>query len=272
MLSFMERMVEAATFEDAWSLHCDQMAKYGFDRLLYGFTRFRVLPTGFADREDFVVLSNHDSKYLQEFLDRRLYHDAPMIRWAHENDGACPWSWITEHMTALTPAERKVVEFNRAHGVTAGVSISFRTGIWQSKGSIGLVAPRGTPQSDVDALWAERGREIHVLNCLMHLKLMNLPDTTSAGTLTPRQREVLEWVGQGKTMQDIAMIMDLTPATVEKHLRLARDALGVETTAQAVLKASFKSQIYVVQPEEKSYSNGAPNDRQMAQSGRVRKS
>jgi LuxR family transcriptional regulator len=33
---------------------------------------------------------------------------------------------------------------------------------------------------------------------------------------------------------------------VEKHLRLARDALSVETTAQAVAKASFMNHIFVI--------------------------
>ena len=65
--------------------------------------------------------------------------------------------------------------------------------------------------------------------------------------LTGRQREALEWVGEGKTTQDIATIMGLTQATVEKHLRLAREALGVETTAQAVLKASYQNQIFVIE-------------------------
>ena len=52
--------------------------------------------------------------------------------------------------------------------------------------------------------------------------------------------------GDGKTTQDIAIIMGLTPATIEKHLRLAREVLEVETTAQAVLMASFRNQIFVV--------------------------
>ena len=41
-------------------------------------------------------------------------------------------------------------------------------------------------------------------------------------------------------------LMGLTPATVEKHLRLAREALDVETTAQAVLKAAFYNQMFTV--------------------------
>jgi len=37
----------------------------------------------------------------------------------------------------------------------------------------------------------------------------------------------------------------LTQATVEKHLRLARKVLGVETTAQAVIRAAFQNQIFL---------------------------
>ena len=58
---------------------------------------------------------------------------------------------------------------------------------------------------------------------------------------------MLQWVGDGKTTQDIALLMGLTAATVEKHLRLARDSLSVETTAQAVLKAALQNQMYVVE-------------------------
>jgi LuxR family transcriptional regulator len=81
----------------------------------------------------------------------------------------------------------------------------------------------------------------------MHLKVMQLPYNATRKSLTKRQRETLEWVGEGKTTQDIWIIMGLTPATVEKHLRLAREALDVETTAQAVVKASFQNQIFLVE-------------------------
>lgn len=101
-------------------------------------------------------------------------------------------------------------------------------------------------QHEVDAIWAEHGREIIAINNVTHLRITSMPFASSRRALTPRQREALEWVGDGKTTQDIATIMGLTPATVEKHLRLAREALDVDTTAQAVLKASFQNQIFVL--------------------------
>ena len=54
--------------------------------------------------------------------------------------------------------------------------------------------------------------------------------------LTPRESEVLTWISRGKTNQEIAMILDFSPRTVNKHLEQIFRKLGVEnrTTAAAV--------------------------------------
>ncbi len=54
----------------------------------------------------------------------------------------------------------------------------------------------------------------------------------------------MEWAANGKTTSEIAEILGVTPTTVEKHLRLARESLGVNSTAQAVLKAHLRHQIF----------------------------
>lgn len=51
-------------------------------------------------------------------------------------------------------------------------------------------------------------------------------------------------MADGKTTQDVALLMGVSPAMVEKHLRLAREALAVETTAQAVAKAALLNMIF----------------------------
>ncbi|QDY69018.1 LuxR family transcriptional regulator [Qingshengfaniella alkalisoli] len=246
MLSFIEYVNEARSIEEVWVRHIDEMTKYGFDRLLYGFTRFRTAHS-FGDPLDCLVLTNHDKAYTDRFINDRLYNHGPMTKWAAANTGACSWRWISEHSDALTPSERKVVDFNRQMGVTNGYSISFKSALARHKGAIGLTARKDLSQDDVDAIWEEHGRMILAMNNIMHLKIMDLPYSSSSRALTPRQREALEWVGDGKTMQDIAIIMGLKPATIEKHLRLAREVLDVETTAQAVMKASVQNQIFVLE-------------------------
>lgn len=192
-------------------------------------------------------MTTQTPEYMREFVDKGLYNHAPMVRWARENVGACSWRWMEENLDSFSPSELRVVEFNRRMGVTAGYSISFRETSARTKGGIALTAPKGVSQSEVDAVWDEFGREILVMNQVAHLAMMSLPQGTSRRTLTARQREALQWVGDGKTTQDIALLMGLTTATVEKHLKLAREALDAETTAQAVLKAAIINQIYVLE-------------------------
>jgi LuxR family transcriptional regulator len=244
---YLEAVTNAPSVEALWTMHTEQMAAYGFDRLIYGFTRYRS-GTSFGDPQDWIVLTNHAPSYMRPFVEDGLYYHAPMLRWAVENNGACSWSWMEDmaRRDAFTPSELKVVEFNRRMGVTAGYTVSFRSVSARSKGAIALTAKVGMAQDAVEEIWAEHGQDIIVMNNVAHLKLMMLP-YSGARSLTPRQREVLQWVGDGKTTQDIAVLIGLTPATVEKHLRLAREALDVETTAQAVLKAAFYNQMFIIE-------------------------
>ena len=235
------------TLEELWEGHTSKMAEYGFDRLLYGFTRYRTA-TSLGDPEDFVILTNHAKEYTDVFIGEGRYFHAPMVRWALEHEGAGSWRMLRDmaDTETMTVDERKIFEFNRKMNVTAGYTISFKSISARSKGAIALTARPGLGQEDVDAIWAEHGREIHLMNNIAHLKILTLPYHAPNRALTKRQREALEWVGDGKTTQDIALLMGLTPATVEKHLRLARESLAVETTAQAVLKAALHNQMFVM--------------------------
>ncbi len=245
LAQYLEELTNAPTIEALWELHTQQMASYGFDRLIYGFTRYRT-GNSLGDPQDWVVLTNQSRAYMQPFIEDGLYFHAPMLKWALENNGACSWRWMEEMVRkdAFTPSEMKVVDFNRKMGVTAGYTISFRSVSVRSKGAIALTAKVGMSQDAVEQVWAKHGEDILVSNNVAHLKLLTLPYSGSR-SLTKRQREVLQWVGDGKTTQDIALLIGLTPATVEKHLRLAREALDVETTAQAVLKAAFYNQMFI---------------------------
>jgi DNA-binding NarL/FixJ family response regulator len=55
--------------------------------------------------------------------------------------------------------------------------------------------------------------------------------------LTPRVAETLLWIAQGKTNGDIATILEISEATVKKHVIEIFAALGVETRTAASLRA-----------------------------------
>ncbi len=243
-IDHLEAITNAPSVEELWELHSTRMARYGFDRIILGYTRYRTT-SSLGDPQDWVVLTNQTPEYMRAFIDEGMYFNAPMVRWAMENDGACSWSWVAQNIDSLSQGELRTVEYNRSMGVTAGYTISFRSVTARTKGAVALTAKKNMTQEQVDGIWEKHGRDITLANNVAYLKLLTLPYARHR-QLTKRQREVLEFVGDGKTTADIAYLMNLTPATIEKHLRLAREALDVDTTAQAVLKAAFYNQMFVI--------------------------
>lgn len=52
-------------------------------------------------------------------------------------------------------------------------------------------------------------------------------------SLTKREAEVLFWVAQGKSNKELAMILDISPRTVNKHLESVFEKMLVENRTTA---------------------------------------
>ena len=52
--------------------------------------------------------------------------------------------------------------------------------------------------------------------------------------LTPRQREVLQLIAEGRTMKEVASTLEISPRTAESHKYEIMHVLGVTTTAELV--------------------------------------
>ena len=227
-----------------------RFAAFGFQRVNYGFTRFRHLKT-IGDPDDALFLSTCDSDYVKRYFRGGFYAKTPVFRWAEHHSGACTWAWVKDAFEAgrLSAEESEAVRQNAAMAVTAGISVSFPATSARSKGALGLIADPGLTHADVERIFSTRREEILAIAHMMHLAILHLPHLSRSRALSPRQRESLEWVADGKTTQDVALLMGVSPAMVEKHLRLARDALAVETTAQAVAKAALLNMIFQRLPD-----------------------
>jgi DNA-binding NarL/FixJ family response regulator len=57
---------------------------------------------------------------------------------------------------------------------------------------------------------------------------------TPAHELTPRQREVLQLLAEGRSMKEVASVLNLTPRTVAFHKYRMMDELKVKSTAELV--------------------------------------
>ncbi len=245
VLPLISFMAEASSVEEVWGHATGFYRTLGFARANYGFTRF-LYHRNVGDPDDAIFLTTGDADYERFYFQNGFYARTPVYRWAVSNVGACTWKWVKDAYDAgqLTPEEMDAVRQNAAKGIVAGVSVSFPEASTRSKGALGLIADPGIGPDQVEAIWEARRDEIMAVAHLMHLKIITLPQPAAKRSLTERQRQALEWVADGKTTQDVAMLMEVSAAMVEKHLRLAREALQVETTTQAVAKASLLNLIF----------------------------
>lgn len=55
--------------------------------------------------------------------------------------------------------------------------------------------------------------------------------------ITHREAEILTWIAEGKSAEDVGCILGISRYTVERHLSNIREKLGVLNTTQAVVQA-----------------------------------
>ncbi|SFY26788.1 LuxR family transcriptional regulator [Paracoccus pantotrophus] len=245
MLNDIEVILGARSAQEVWQHYVARLTELGFPNISYH--AVRILEAS-CDRmlEDRVLLSSYPPRLMQELAALDLLESLPMHRWLTHNRGSESWDWMRRLRLAgrLTPQEERAADAFARYGQVAGYAVGMGDDVERVRAGVILGGAIGMRQDRLDALWAQHGRLVEALSRLAHLRISTLPHAERECVLTLRQREVLECISVGRTTQEIAEILDVTPATVEKHLRLARKALGAKTTAQAILLAASRRQIF----------------------------
>ena len=265
MLNTIDQILSARSVEDAWAIFVRRLGEYGFPHLQY--FGHRILRA--RDEQlilDVIELSSLPEPLTQELSRENLARHLPMIRWITRNHGSQSWSWMRQRMESgrLGAAERRAYQIFIRHGHGAGMAISLSDRVPRVRSGMLLTGRLGMTQSRIDALWKTARHDIELLSGVLHQRLANLPFRNPDQILTLRQREALELTGLGFTTLEIAARLDITQATVEKHLRLARQSLGARNTAHAVLLAMSCRQIFVdtgepcLAPPGQSQATGDP--------------
>ncbi|KAF0096088.1 MAG: two component LuxR family transcriptional regulator [Puniceicoccaceae bacterium 5H] len=72
---------------------------------------------------------------------------------------------------------------------------------------------------------AQRQRQLDAWDRLA--KALMAGDGPGADRLSGREREVFAWLEQGKSSQEVARVLGISPRTVEKHVQAIYKKLGV---------------------------------------------
>ncbi len=245
----LEVLLTADNVETAWDIAVAAFRDLGFADVLYSYSPDARGPF-LGAAEDALILSTKPHAVTREFVIQGYFRNSITFTRALYERGVFSWS---SPRTTLPPGHGFVdseaaLRFFARTGMNAGCTVGFVGARNRGAAVMALICPLSEGQEAFDARLPAIRHAVFVLASVTHTVLTALPWLPLSGGLSPRQREVLEWVAEGKTTADIARILGVTPATVDKHLRLARERLGAETTAQALMKASFLNQIFLRRP------------------------
>jgi DNA-binding NarL/FixJ family response regulator len=104
-------------------------------------------------------------------------------------------------------------------------------------GAAGYVLKHAAPQELLQALLAAARGTIYISAEIAAEVLAGpgqRPDRDPASGLTPRQREILRLLVEGRSAKEIARLLDISHRTVEYHKYQAMEVLGVATNAELI--------------------------------------
>ena len=103
-------------------------------------------------------------------------------------------------------------------------------------GASGYVLKHSAGEELITAIWAALQGRTYLTPLIAQDVITTLmaPEKQATVTLTPRQREVLRLIAEGRRMKEIAALLQLSTRTVETHKYEMMRALGMQSTAELV--------------------------------------
>jgi DNA-binding CsgD family transcriptional regulator len=186
----------------------------------------------FRDRDRAIIISNYEEEWTSHYLRQRYECVDPVI--VRSALTTRPFRWGCDlHREERTGVQRRLFDEAAQFAIRYGCTIPLLSGY-------GCVAALSFAADDPDrAAFLERSERIseilRVAAICFHAQVRNrLNAAAILATLSPRERECLHWVAEGKTAWEIGRILGITRRTAAFHLDNAKVKLGVWTIPQAV--------------------------------------
>jgi LuxR family quorum-sensing system transcriptional regulator CciR len=160
------------------------------------------------------------------------YHDEqglgvrdPVHRLSQLRTAGFPWSALPSLLPDYGPADERVLAHARRAGVVDGYTVPFHAPGERSGSCSFAVGPGQTFPRHLIPLLESLGSFAS-----QAARLLREPGPRfrlKTAKLTPRQHEIVVLLGHGMPLKQIARVLDISPDTVNDHLRIARANFGV---------------------------------------------
>ncbi len=202
---------------------------YGLRHAVYHALR---IPHAAINQE--VIAFTYPSDWVSHYLSRRYYTIDPVVRAGERS--MVPVDWAT--LDKSPPAVRRLFDEAAEAGLGKhGLTIPIRGPFGDQ--AIFTVTSNATDR-DWQALKSDYVRDMQIIGNYIHARVLGLRNASPPGhvpALSSREREALQWAAAGKTIDETATILRLSPSAVRTYLDSARHKLDCLTKPQAVARA-----------------------------------
>ena len=212
-----------------------------------GFSYFALIhhanrhhPNRMRNHDVFVHLHNYPPDWATYYVERQLYRHDPVLEACNHTNIGFAWDDI-ETLIRMTPRLRFTIESSAQNGLGTGFTVPAHIP-GEPPGSCSFVTKPGVVLPRRNLFIAELVGNFAFAAARRINGLARVADLAHAG-LTPRQRECVYWLSQGKTAWEIGVILGISHETVTQHLNMACERYGVGKRRPMVLKAIYDGEI-----------------------------
>ncbi|WP_432696161.1 helix-turn-helix transcriptional regulator [Marinobacterium sp. YM272] len=226
----IELIQSAVTPEEAFKYFCAVLSQSGYDRITYSLV---------TDHPSLGLPKQHGlaTSYPQDWM--RFYEEHhymaldPVVRQVLSGPGPFFWCDLLND-PKLPKAAREMMQQAADAGLNSGIGISL-------PGEAGEVAGVGLARTDPyqDRKDYDFLAKAYLLSTVFHVCYRDMIQNGahSLPALTERERDVLYWAAEGKTDQEIALILGITFHTIRFHWRQIFNKLDVHGRSFAIAKS-----------------------------------
>ena len=230
---FVQRVAASQDADDIATLLFAEAEQFGFSGLAMAWMPRPDVP----EKARFQLVSL-PSEYFQRYAENHYERDSAIVR--HMKTTTSPFRWDEVKVDVeAQPIARKILQEAGDFGMRWGWTIP----IYASQRLTGFVttsAPAVLDAGfDID--------QLHLMTLCAHSRIADLQLSAEAGTpmLSAREREVVSWLATGKTADDVACILGISPRTVHAHIAAAGHKFGTSNSTHTVVEAIRRKQISI---------------------------
>lgn len=180
-----------------------------------------------------MVLNTRPQEYVDRYIQKNYVMHDPVV--THLRNTLHPFSWgDVRSQRHLSKSERSIMDEARDFGARDGFIIPIVT----LSGSVSLFSPCGLePNLSPRARAAMEIIGMYGFNALKRASTNHEELNAPSRSLTPREREIMQWVASGKSDDEIADLLSLRRPTVTWHVENAKRKLNALRRSHAIVQA-----------------------------------